>query len=241
METKKTILFIFLLIASSCKTGLITDVLKKGNTISEKFDFASWKEKYKELQGKGGEYPDVYYFKNGSEVAFVGNNIYILPPKPSFYVEYKEFYDDSSIKQKGKYFGKFKVNSNSTKIGMWYEFDEKGNLTKQTDEDTKFGAFGYNDVLCFLDKKGDISLSNGKNRENLQIYYYSSVESNKKLWEVFVFLSEATQIIGEGYTISRKRKGYDIDGNTGEIVKYKDLIKYKEIIPKFNLSYPDLK
>jgi hypothetical protein len=232
-----TILFL----VSSCKTGLITDELKKGSAFSEKIDFVAWEEKHKELRGKGGEYPTVYYFKNGSEVDLSGNDMYILLPKPLFYVEYKEFYDNGSIKQRGKYFGKFKVGSNSTKIGMWYEFDEKGKLTKQTDEDTKFGAFGYNDVLRFLDKKGDISLCNGKNRENLQIYYYSSVESNKKLWEVFVFLSEATQIIGEGYTISRKRKGYDIDGNTGEIVKYKDLIKYKEIIPKFNLSYPDLK
>jgi hypothetical protein len=241
METKKTILFLLLLIISSCKTGLITDELKKGITTSEKIDFASWKEKHKELQGKGGEYPDVYYFKNGREVLISCNQSDILPPKPLFYLEYKKFHDNGFIKQRGKYFGEFKVGSNKIKIGMWYEFDEKGNLTKQTDEDTKFGAFGYNDVLRFLDKKGDISLSNGKNRENLQIYYYSSTESNKKLWEVFVYLSEATQIIGEGYTISRKRKGYDIDGNTGEIVKYKDLIKYKEIIRSFDRKYPDLK
>jgi hypothetical protein len=115
METKKTILFLLLLIiTSSCKTGLITDALKKGNTNSEKFDFTAWKEKHKELQGKGGEYPSSYYFKNGSEVLISDNELDLLPPKPLFYLEYKEFYDNGSIKQRGKYFGEFKVGSNST-------------------------------------------------------------------------------------------------------------------------------
>jgi hypothetical protein len=239
METKKTILFIFLLIASSCKTGLITDELKKGVAIPERFDFSKWENDYS--QYKKHEYSDSYILEDKSEVYISDNELDLLPPKPLFYLEYKEFYDNGSIKQRGKYFGEFKVGSNSTKIGMWYEFDEKGNLKKQTDEDTKFGAFGYNDVLRFLDKKGAIGLHNGKNREKLQINYYYLATSNKKVWVVRIKIGEPTQIIGEGYRISQKRKSFFLDGNTGEEILYKNMIQYRDIIPGFENSFSDLK
>jgi hypothetical protein len=195
--------------------------------------------KNKEYKGKG-KYEVVYYFKDGSQVDASNNDVFVLPPNPFFYVEYKEFYDNGFIKQKGKYFGIFDLGSYSTKIGMWYEFDEKGNLIKQTDEDIKFGKFGYNELLKFLNEKGHISLHSGKNRENLEADFYFSDKSYKKLWEVFIKIGKPVQIIGEGYTIEQKGKGYYLDGDTGEIVKYKDLIKYKDIIPGFEKIYPDL-
>jgi hypothetical protein len=57
MEIKKTIQFLLLLIASSCKTGLITDELKKGVAISEKIDFSKWEILY-QIEYEGGR---IYY------------------------------------------------------------------------------------------------------------------------------------------------------------------------------------
>ena len=230
---------------SSCKSGLITEKLKKGNDMFEKFDRENWEEKNKEFKGKGGEYPGVYYLNDGSEVDYSNNSVNTLAPKPFFYVEYKEFYDNSFIKIKGKYFGRFDVGSNSTKIGMWYEFDEKGNLIKETNEDNKFGKFGYNELLNFLNEKGEISLNSGKNRENLEINFYFSEKSFEKFWKVIIKIGKPSEQADSnsisGLTSVQKVKSYYIDGNTGEIVKYKDLIKYKAIIPDFERKYPDLK
>ncbi len=233
-----------LLVMSSCKTGIITEKLKKGNAMFEKYDFNKWEEDNKEYKGKG-EYPDTYYFKDGREVDYSNNAIGILPAKPLFYVENKEFYENGFIKQKGKYFGRFNANSYGIKIGIWYEFDEKGNLIKETDEDKKFGAFSYNEVLTFLDKEEQISIHNGRNRENLEIDYFFSKDSNQKLWRVEIKIGKPSQELtppGEvGERISQKIKVYYLDGNTGEVIPRKELLKYKEIIPQFDKIYPDLK
>ena len=228
-----------LIIVSSCTKGLITEKQKNGNIMFEKFDFIKWEKE--NFQFKKHEYSDSYMLKDGSEVYVSDEELYILPSKPLFYVEYKGFYNNGFIKQKGKYFGKFDVNSNSIKIGIWYEFDEIGNFTKQSDEDTKFGAFSYNDILSFLDKKEEISLHTGKNRENLDIKYYYSENTKAKLWVIFIKIGEPIQIPGEGYRIEQKGKGYYLDGNTGEIIQRKDLVNYKSIISDFDKIYPDLK
>ena len=240
---KKIVALIILLIMSSCKSGLITEKLKKGNDMFEKFNFEKWEKD--NIQFKEHEYSSVYILKDSTKMYINDNEINILPQKPFFYVEYKEFYNNSFIKIKGKYFGRFDVGSNSTKIGMWYEFDEKGNLIKETNEDNKFGKFGYNELLNFLNQKGEISLSNGKNRENLEIDFYFSKISNEKLWEARLKIGkpyeQADSNSISGLTSIQKGKSYHLDGNTGEIVKYKDLIKYKAIIPNFERNYPDLK
>jgi hypothetical protein len=238
---KKIFMIAILLAISSCRTGLITEELKKGNKMFEKYDLNDWEEKNKEYKGKG-EYEDVYYFKDGSQVNASNNRIFILPPNPFFHVEYKEFYDNGFIKQKGKYFGIFDLGSFSTKIGIWYEFDKKGNLIKQTDEDIKFGKFGYNDLLNFLDKNGEISLHSGKNRENLEVNFYFSNTSGKKLWEATIKKGKPHDELGnEGGLVSVQRiKSYYLDGNTGEIIKHKDVIKYKDIIPGFEQIYRGL-
>ena len=240
---KCIIINIIIFLTFSCKTGLITDELKKGNYMFEKQNY-KWEEENKEFKGKG-KYDGVYYFNDGSEVDYSYNDVNILAPKPLFYVEYKEFYNNGFIKQKGKFFGKFQVNSFSTKIGIWYEFDERGNLIKQTDEDVKFGDFSYNEVLSFLDKKKEISLHTGKNRENLEIDFYFSSSSSKKLWEARIKIGKSYGVANlpddKGERYEQKIKIYYLDGNTGEIVQRKDLVNYKSIITGFDKIYPDLK
>ena len=235
---RKIIILVIVFLLSNCKVGLITKELKKGSIMFEKQDY-NWEENNKEYKGKG-KYDGVYYFKDGSEVDYSYNEINILAPKPLFYIEHKEFYDNGFIKEKGKYFGRFDVGSYSIKIGVWYDFDEKGNLIKQTNEDTKFGDFSYNEVLSFLDKKEDISLYNGKNRENLEIKYFYSEKLKEKLWAIFIKIGEPVQIMGDGYKIEQKGKQYYLDGNSGEIILRQYLPKYKSIIPSYDSIFPDL-
>jgi hypothetical protein len=235
---KKIILFASLLLLNSCKTGLITNQEKKGDYMFEKYDFNKLENDYKEF--KIHEHSFSYIFKDGTYVDLFDDSIIIFPPKPVFYSIQKEFYNNNFIKEKGKY-----LSSTNIKIGIWTYFDEQGKVIREEDEDKKFGAFGYNEVLAFLDHEGQINLRNGKDREKLEIYYDFSENSSKKLWNVVVEKGKPYSVPNldgmDGERMEQKVKTYYLDGNTGEIIARKDLIKYKEIIPGFEWSYPDLK
>lgn len=213
----------------------------KFNKMSEKFDFQTWEQNNKKFKGKGN-LPDNYYLQDGSMVMLAEPELYITPAKPAFYVIYKEFYENESVKRKGRYFG---LSSNILPIGIWWEFDENGNLTKEVNEDTKFGKFSYDDVLKFLNKKGDFDIYTGRNRENLEIInYYHNANSFKKLWVVQIKKGEPYPIANlpedKGEKYAQDGKYYYLDGDTGEEIKYKDLVKYKEIIPNFEEEFPSL-
>jgi hypothetical protein len=121
---------------------------KKENNMFEKFDLDSWRNGYKDLKRdeegiitlEDGTkiYPDVTRtYKHGFE-EIVSIEEYSTPPKPAFYSIEKVFHLNKNIKEKGKNLG---LNSR-IKIGIWYYFDEEGNLIKEVDEDKKFGKFG---------------------------------------------------------------------------------------------------
>ncbi|TRX36174.1 hypothetical protein FNW52_09110 [Flavobacterium sp. ZT3R18] len=241
---KKIILFASLLLLYSCKTGLITNQEKKGDYMFEKMDYNKWEKDNAAF--KDVENPSLYNLKDGSFVDPSYPDWGILPPKPAFYTIYKLYYKNSGIiKEKGKYFGECDPGSTIMKIGIWTYFDEQGKVIREEDEDKKFGAFGYNEVLAFLDHEGQINLRNGKNREKLEIYYDFSKNSSEKLWKVVVEKGKPYSVPNldgmDGERMEQKVKTYYLDGNTGEIIARKDLIKYKEIIPGFEWTYPDLK
>lgn len=230
-----------LCLLQNCKTGIITEELKKDNVMFETFDYDKFEkenEKYKE-----SEHSDTYFFKNGKIIYASQYEFYEIPPFPYFYLNYKEFYEypdkPSNIKEKGKYFGDLSLRFvGNIKIGYWYYFDENGNLIQQVDEDKKFGKFGYNEVLKFLDEQKHINLKTGEGRDRVKIDFYYSDKTPKKLWNIFVKVGEAYQIPGEGYRIEQKGKGYYLDGDTGEIIKGKKLLEYREIIPNFEQQFP---
>ncbi|TRX36178.1 hypothetical protein FNW52_09130 [Flavobacterium sp. ZT3R18] len=213
---KKIILFASLLLLYSCKTGLITNQEKKGDYMFEKFDFASRDNNYKEYKKGNSEHS--FFLKDGSEFLTVvykeGCEMWILPPKPAFYTVNKVYYRGGIIKEKGKYFGKFDLGSTPIKIGVWTYFDEQGKVIREEDEDKKFGNFGYNELLTFLDQEKVINLRTGKNRENFSAFINYTELKGRKIWHVKV------------YTDKTWYKGvrYLLDFNTGAL-----LMKYSII------------
>jgi hypothetical protein len=207
---KKIILFASLLLLYSCKTGLITNQEKKGDYMFEKFDFNKLENDYKGYEDV--ENLGIYNLKDGSIVLPSYPNWYTLPPKPAFYTIYKSYYkSNDGIKAKGKYFGECHPGSTIMKIGIWTYFDEQGKVIREEDEDKKFSAFGYNELLTFLDQEKVINLKTGKNRENLHITIRNLPLKERKVWSI------------TSYTDSTESKGvkYYLDFTTGEI-----LIKY---------------
>ena len=242
-----TLAFISLIMNSTAQTNY--KQLKTLNNMFETFDFKKFETeygKYKGLDDNGSE--DQYNFDDGMLVLASKPELYVVSPK-DFYVLYKEFYDNGNIMDKGKFFGYFGQKglcSYTIKIGKWYYFDEKGKLTQEVDEDKKFGKFGYQDVLQFLSDKHEIDLKTGENREKVHIEFYYAEDSSSplKLWTIFVLKKSYPAPCPddkEGDCIKQIGDHYYIDGNTGEGVPYKDLVKYKNIMPFFDLHYPDLK
>jgi hypothetical protein len=82
-------------------------------------------------------------------------------------------------------------------------------VIREEDEDKKFGAFGYNELLMFLDQEKVINLRTGKNRENFSAFIDDTVLKGKKIWIV------------EVYTDKTRYKGvkYYVDFNTGALLK----------------------
>ncbi|KMQ61254.1 hypothetical protein ACM39_17710 [Chryseobacterium sp. FH2] len=202
----------------------------------ETFDFEKFENENNKF--RKDEYSDQYIFRDKGIVTIMKpEDISILPPN-SFFTTYKEFYSNGNIKSKGKYFGDCKFYRFSNKIGNWYYFDEKGKLLQQVDEDKKFGKFSYNEVLKFLETQKYINLNTGEGRDKIEVKYYYSDKSTKKLWYIVISIGEAYQIPGEGYRVEQKGKWYALDGNTGETIKEKQLLNYREIIPDFEQQFP---
>lgn len=243
-------IFLLLIISSllyNCKTGIITEELKKDKIMFETFDYDKFEKENK--KHKDPERSNVYIFERGREVWASWTDIYEIPYNPYFFLSYKEFYEipgkPSTIKEKGKYFGDISLGSNSgVKIGYWYYFDEKGKLKQEVDEDKKFGKFSYNEVLKFLDEKKYINLSTGEGRDKVNVEFYNSDKSNKKLWKVLINIGKPYGVANlpedKGMRYAQDGKSYYLDGSTGEIIKGKKLLEYKEIIPNFEKEFPML-
>lgn len=171
--------------------------------MDEKLDIKWLQKKAKKTVYDTG---DVSYYleykEKGTKVIIEGDNedgyTEIRIPKNAYYEIYKEYYPNGVLKQKGSLFGEH------TAIGMWYFFDEQGNLAETVNEDEKFGKFGYLDVLDFLIKSSYVEKNTHKGILKINIVF--SVED--LTWQIRVTMPD--------YKIN----DYTIDGNTGEIKRH---------------------
>ncbi len=92
--------------------------------------------------------------------------------KKSLFTIAKVFYTNSNIKSKGP---KFK---DDCEIGIWYDFDEKGELIKKTDLDEPF-KIKLEDVLAFL-KNNDADLYS--NTTSVNRFYDEVIKKN--IWNL---------------------------------------------------------
>ena len=132
---------------------------------TERFDVQYYKSIIKKKNSYEGATSAQYVERNGTKtyVSFNDDGFVLQEIKPFTYeMIVRNYYKNSIIKSKGKF-----LCHSSVKIGIWREYDNQGNLIKETDEDKKFEKLRLKpiNILRWLEKEGYIDRKNGKGQE----------------------------------------------------------------------------
>ena len=209
-------LCLLLLIASlSC----VAQKNKKTTTMktTERFDVQYYKSIIKKKNSYEGATSAQYVERNGTEtyVSFNDDGFVLQEIKPFTYeMIVKNYYKNCTLKSKGKL-----LCHSSVKIGIWREYDNQGNLIKETDEDKKFEKLRLKpiNILRWLEKEGYIDRKTGKGQEkfvkegdepNIDIYFWLSTRA------------EGSKTIPAGWSIDITEHGmcttHSFNAETGE-------------------------
>ena len=158
-----TLCLLLLITSLSC----IAQKNKKTTTMktTERFDVQYYKSIIKEKNSYEGATSAQYVERNGTEtyVSFNDDGFVLQEIKPFTYeMIVKNYYKNCILKSKGKL-----LCHSSVKIGIWREYDNQGNLIKETDEDKKFEKLRLKpiNILRWLEKEGYIDRKTGKGQE----------------------------------------------------------------------------
>ena len=158
-------LCLLLLIASlSC----VAQKNKKTTTMktTERFDVQYYKSKIKEVNGKDGDDSfAIYVERDSTQVKVYFDKDYdalVTIPPFTYYKEVRIFHKNGVLMESGKRFF-----CSSIDIGIWREYDNQGNLIKETDEDKKFEKLRLKpiNILRWLEHEGYIDRKTGKGQE----------------------------------------------------------------------------
>ena len=179
-------LCLLLLIASQ---SYVAQKNKKTTTMktTERFDVQYYKSIIKKKNSYEGATSAQYVERNGTEtyVSFNDDGFVLQEIKPFTYeMIVKNYYKNCILKSKGKL-----LCHSSVKIGIWREYDNQGNLIKETDEDKKFEKLRLKpiNILRWLEKEGYIDRKTGKGQEkfvkegdepNIDIYFWLSTRAD---------------------------------------------------------------
>ena len=209
-------LCLLLLIASlSC----VAQKNKKTTTMktTERFDVQYYKSIIKEKNSYEGATSAQYVERNGTEtyVSFNDDGFVLQEIKPFTYeMIVRNYYKNCIIKSKGKF-----LCHSSVKIGIWREYDNQGNLIKETNEDKKFEKLRLKpiNILRWLEHEGYIDRKTGKGQEkfvkegdepNIDIYFWLSTRT------------DGSKIIPAGWSIDITEHGmrttHSFNAETGE-------------------------
>ena len=133
---------------------------------TERFDVQYYKSKIKEVNGEDGDNSfAIYVDRDSTQVKVYFDKDYdalvtILPF--TYYKEVRIFHKNGVLKKEGK-----RLFCSSIDIGIWREYDNQGNLIKETDEDKKFEKLRLKpiNILRWLEKEGYINRKTGKGQE----------------------------------------------------------------------------
>ena len=180
-------LCLLLLIASQ---SYVAQKNKKTTTMktTERFDVQYYKNIIKKKNSYEGATSAQYVERNGTEtyVSFNDDGFVLQEIKPFTYeMIVRNYYKNCIIKSKGKF-----LCHSSVKIGIWREYDNQGNLIKETDEDKKFEKLRLKpiNILRWLEKEGYIDRKTGKGQEkfvkegdepNIDIYFWLSTRAEE--------------------------------------------------------------
>ena len=158
-----TLCLLLLIASQSC----VAQKNKKTTTMktTERFDVQYYKSIIKEKNSYEGATSAQYVERNGTEtyVSFNDDGFVLQEIKPFTYeMIVRNYYKNCIIKSKGKF-----LCHSSVKIGIWREYDNQGNLIKETDEDKKFEKLRLKpiNILRWLDHEGYIDRKTGKGQE----------------------------------------------------------------------------
>ena len=158
-----TLCLLLLIASQSC----VAQKNKKTTTMktTERFDVQYYKNIIKEKNSYEGATSAQYVERNGTEtyVSFNDDGFVLQEIKPFTYeMIVRNYYKNCIIKSKGKF-----LCHSSVKIGIWREYDNQGNLIKETDEDKKFEKLRLKpiNILRWLEHEGYIDRKTGKGQE----------------------------------------------------------------------------
>ena len=158
-----TLCLLLLIASQSC----VAQKNKKTTTMktTERFDVQYYKNIIKEKSSYEGATSAQYVERNGTEtyVSFNEDGFVLQEIKPFAYeMIVKNYYKNCILKSKGKL-----LCHSSVKIGIWREYDNQGNLIKETDEDKKFEDLRLKpiNILRWLEHEGYIDRKTGKGQE----------------------------------------------------------------------------
>ena len=158
-----TLCLLLLIASQSC----VAQKNKKTTTMktTERFDVQYYKSIIKEKNSYEGATSAQYVERNGTEtyVSFNEDGFVLQEIKPFTYeMIVKNYYKNCILKSKGKL-----LCHSSVKIGIWREYDNQGNLIKETDEDKKFENLRLKpiNILRWLEHEGYIDRKTGKGQE----------------------------------------------------------------------------
>ena len=158
-----TLCLLLLIASQSC----VAQKNKKTTTIktTERFNVQYYKSIIKEKNSYEGATSAQYVERNGTEtyVSFNDDGFVLQEIKPFTYeMIVRNYYKNCIIKSKGKF-----LCHSSVKIGIWREYDNQGNLIKETDEDKKFEKLRLKpiNILRWLEHEGYIDRKTGKGQE----------------------------------------------------------------------------
>ncbi|AZB08655.1 hypothetical protein EG344_07300 [Chryseobacterium sp. G0162] len=174
----KKYIFLLILMMTSCKAQNNALMIPEIDNKFEKFDTIKYNSLKKNISNavfttlKNGTYIEMVKVKAGAA--------YYETPHDSYFKIFKDYYPSGNIKYKGialNVWGNFKK-------GIWYEFDENGNLIKEIDHDRPY-KFTFEDILKFCEiqgikiDKGPILQSTGWHNEISR-----KIENDKPVWEI---------------------------------------------------------
>ena len=210
-----TLCLLLLIASQSC----VAQKNKKTTTMktTERFDVQYYKSIIKKKNSYEGATSAQYVERNGTEtyVSFNDDGFVLQEIKPFTYeMIVRNYYKNCIIKSKGKF-----LCHSSVKIGIWCEYDNQGNLIKETDEDKKFEKLRLKpiNILRWLEKEGYIDRKTGKGQEkfvkegdepNIDIYFWLSTRA------------EGSKTIPAGWSIDITEHGmcttHSFNAETGE-------------------------
>ena len=187
---------------------------------TERFDVQYYKNIIKEKNSYEGATSAQYVERNGTEtyVSFNEDGFVLQEIKPFTYeMIVKNYYKNCILKSKGKL-----LCHSSVKIGIWREYDNQGNLIKETDEDKKFEKLRLKpiNILRGLEDEGYIDRKTGKGQEK-----FVKTGDEPGISISFGKISDANAIFEKGsvlWTITITNGGGDLtytwNAKTGELL-----------------------